>query len=285
MAQLLKGMEVANGMKAALIEEVDGLKAQGVVPQLAIVRLGERPDDLAYERGAIKRLEGVGVVCTVHTYPETIEQEALVTELKTLDADDTVDGILLFRPLPKHIDDSVVKYAVSPQKDVDASHPANLCKLFEGDKTGFAPCTPEGVIALLKHYKISLSGKKVTLIGRSLIVGKPLFMLLLQENATVTVCHTRTKDLAQECRNADIIIAAAGSAKMITQDFVKPGQIVIDVGMNVDKDGNLCGDVDFGTVEPIVDAITPVPGGTGSVTTSILAKHVITSAKRRLSNR
>lgn len=282
MAVLMKGSEVVNAMKERMLKDVEELRNKGIIPGLAIVRVGARPDDLSYERGAIKRCEGLGIACKVYEYPEAITQEALIEEIKKVNNDAAVHGILLFRPLPKHIDENEIKYVISHEKDADCLSPVNVAKVFEGDATGFAPCTPEAVVEILDHFGVNLSGKKVTIIGRSMVVGKPLSMLLLKKNATVTICHTKTKNLEATCKEAEILIAAAGKAKMVTDAFVSEGQIVVDVGINLDENGNLCGDVDFEKVEPLVASITPVPGGVGTVTTSVLAKHVIESAKRGL---
>lgn len=278
----MKGSEAVNAMKERMLKDVEELNKKGIIPGLAIVRVGSRPDDLSYERGAIKRCEGLGIKCRVFEYPESITQQALVDEIKKVNDDGSVHGILLFRPLPKHIDESVIKYIISHEKDADCFNPVNVAKVFEGDDTGFAPCTPEAVVEMLDHYGINVAGKKVTIIGRSLVVGKPLSMLLLKKHATVTICHTRTRNLEETCKQAEILIAAAGKAKMVTDAFVSNGQVVMDVGINMDENGNLCGDVDFEKVEPLVASITPVPGGVGTVTTSVLAKHVILAAKRGL---
>lgn len=278
MAMIMKGSEAVNSIKEKMLKEVAELASKGITPCLAIVRVGSRPDDLAYERGAIKRCEGVGIKCSIFEYAENITQDELIDEIQKINGDASIHGILLFRPLPKHIDENVIKYVISHDKDMDCFNPVNVAKVFEGDDTGFAPCTPEAVMEMLQHYGIEVSGKRVVIIGRSLVVGKPLSMLLLKKNATVTICHTKTKNLEETCRSAEILIAAAGKAKMVRSEFVSPGQIVIDVGINLDKDGNLCGDVDYDMVEKIVDKITPVPGGVGTVTTSVLAKHVIRAA-------
>lgn len=282
MALLMKGSEVVNAMKERMLKDVEELNGNGITPGLAIVRVGARPDDLSYERGAIKRCEGLGIKCRVFEYPETITQQALIDEIRKVNDDNGIHGILIFRPLPKHIDESVIKYVISHEKDADCLNPVNVAKVFEGDETGFAPCTPEAVVEMLDHFGINVAGKKVTIIGRSMVVGKPLSMLLLKKHATVTICHTRTKNLEETCKEAEILIAAAGKAKMVTGAFVSEGQVVVDVGINMDENGNLCGDVDFEKVEPLVASISPVPGGVGSVTTSVLAKHVIRSAKRGL---
>lgn len=278
MAEMIKGSEVVNSMKERMLKEVAELNSKGVTPCLAIVRLGARPDDASYEKGAIKKCESVGINYKIFEYEENISQDQLIKEIQRINWDVGIHGILLFRPLPKHIDEDVIKYVIGAQKDMDCFNPVNVAKVFEGDDTGFAPCTPEAVMEMLQHYGIDVSGKRVVIIGRSMVVGKPLSMLLLKKNATVTICHTKTKNLEETCKSAEILIAAAGKAKMITDKFVSPGQIVVDVGINLDKDGKLCGDVDYDNVEKIVDKITPVPGGVGPVTTSVLVNHVIRAA-------
>lgn len=282
MAIVMKGIDVVSSMKIQLTAEVAELRRKGVEPCLAIARLGARPDDLAYERGAVKRCEGIGIKCVVREYSEKISQDELIRNIDEMNNDSAIHGILLFRPLPGHIDENIIKYVISADKDVDCLNPINVAKVFEGDETGFAPCTPEAVMRMLDHYNVDVSGKKVVIIGRSLVVGKPLSMLLLKKNATVTICHTRTQELEATCRSAEILIAAAGKAKMVTERFTSQGQVVVDVGINLDRDSNLCGDVDYNAVEKIAGSVTPVPGGVGTVTTSVLAAHVIRAAGRLL---
>lgn len=279
MSIIMKGADVAKAMKEDLIKEVEELKEKGISPCLAIVRVGARPDDLAYERGAMKRMESTGIGCQVFELPEDISQEAFEEEFRKVNDDPQIHGILLFRPLPKHLDEEPVKAMINPWKDVDCMSPVNIAKVFSGDETGFAPCTPEAVMEMLDYYKIDLTGKKVTVVGRSMVVGKPLSMLLLKKNATITVCHTRTADLSGTCRDAEILVAAAGKAKMVTEDMVGEGAVVVDVGINVDEEGKMCGDVDYDNVEAKASYISPVPGGVGSVTSSVLAKHVVKGAK------
>jgi methylenetetrahydrofolate dehydrogenase (NADP+)/methenyltetrahydrofolate cyclohydrolase len=285
MAVLMKGSEVIASMKDTISRQAESLKTAGVTPCLAIVRLGARPDDLAYEKGAVKRCESLGVSCKVMEYDPAITQQQLVEELRKINGDPDIHGILIFRPLPAQIDDKAIRHEISPDKDVDCLSPANEAKVFEGDPSGFAPCTPEAVMRMLKHYGAELSGKRVTVVGRSLVVGKPLAMLLIKENATVTVCHTRTRDLEGVCRSAEILIAAAGKAKMIKASFVSEGQIVVDVGINMDENGNLCGDVDFDAAEKVAAYISPVPGGVGAVTSSVLAEHVVRAAAKLAAKR
>lgn len=284
MSELMKGAEVAKAMKATIIENVDKLKERGISPCLTIVRVGAREDDLAYERGAKKRMELTGIECRIVELPEEVSQQELEDTFKKVNEDDTVHGILLFRPLPAHLDEEPLKKMINPYKDVDCMSPVNMAKVFSGDETGHAPCTAEAVMEMLAHYGIDLTGKKVTIVGRSMVVGRPLSMLMLKKNATVTICHTKTKNLAKTCADAEVLIAAAGKAKMVTAEMVGEGAVVADVGINVDADGNLCGDVDFEEVEKKASYISPVPRGVGSVTTSVLAKHVVKSANLLLTN-
>ena len=284
MAVLLKGIEVVNGMKEELSNRVSDLRNKGQLPCLGIIRIGERPDDLSYERGAVKRCEGIGLECKVFSFPADISNDDFISEFKRINGDGTVHGILVFRPTPGHIDEEAVKNLINPEKDVDCMSPVNIAKVFAADETGYAPCTPRAVMELLRHFDIPLKGKRITVVGRSMVVGKPLSMLLLKEHATVTICHTRTIDLAGECKKAEILIAAAGVPKMIDASFVNKGAIVIDVGINVDENGNLCGDVDFESVEPIAGSVTPVPGGVGTVTTSVLAMHTIDACGKQKNN-
>jgi len=278
MSIIMKGFEVAAAMKEELLREVEKLAQKGIVPQLGIVRVGARPDDLAYERGAIKKMGGMGIRCKVIELPELIGQADFEKEFSAVDSNPDIHGILLFRPLPRQLDEQSVRNIINPKKDIDCMSPVNIAKVFSGDESGFAPCTSEAVMEVLAHYGIDLNGKRVTVVGRSMVVGKPLSMLLLKKNATVTICHTKTRDLEETCRNAEILVVAAGKAAMITADFVSENSVIVDVGINVDSDGKLCGDVDFDAVAPKAAYITPVPGGVGAVTSSVLAKHVVRAA-------
>lgn len=275
----MMGLEVAKAMKEALIQEVQILKEKGICPHLTIIRVGARPDDLAYERGARKRMELVGIECNVIELEETITQDEFEHVFDQVNQDEHVHGILLFQPLPAHLDAESVKAKIYPYKDVDCMCKENAAKIFMGDQTGHAPCTAEAVMEMLRHYEIPVAGKRVVILGRSLVIGKPLSMLMLEQNATVTICHSRTENLEAICREADILVAAVGKARMVKEKMVKEGAIVVDVGINVDESGNLCGDVDYAQVEAKASYISPVPKGVGSVTTSVLAKHVITAAK------
>lgn len=279
MAEVMLGVEVAKAMKTQIIEKVESWKEKGIIPNLTIIRVGAREDDLAYERGAKKRMELTGIDCKVLELPEDISQEKLEAEFQKVNEDPKVHGILLFRPLPKHLNEEPLRMMIDPYKDVDGMSPVNMAKVFSGDISGHAPCTAEAVMEMLDYYQINLTGKKVAIVGRSMVVGRPLSMLMLQKNATVTICHTRTKDLPGTLREAEVLVAAAGKAKMITEDMVGEGAVVADVGINVDEDGNLCGDVDYDAAEKKASYISPVPRGVGSVTTSVLAKHVVKSVE------
>ena len=281
MAKILRGAPVAAELTEELAGRVETLRVRGVVPTLAIVRVGERPDDLSYERGACKRAEKVGVVVKRFVLPEDCSQEELLATIDAVNKDDSIHGCLMFRPLPPTLDEAAACAALDAAKDVDGITPGSLFGVFANQSVGFPPCTAEAVIEMLIRSGIELTGANVTVVGRSLVIGKPVSMLLQARNATVTMCHTRTRDLAAVCRAAEILVVAAGHARTIGADCVVPGQTVIDVGINWDDAaGKLVGDVDFDAVEPIVDAITPVPGGVGSVTTAMLMKHVIEAAER-----
>ena len=281
MARQLLGKEVTAALNERIKADVATLNAKGVKPTLGIIRVGERPDDLSYERGATKRCETLGVEYKKYLLPADVSQEELLKVIDEVNKDENIHGVLMFRPLPKHIDQTLVENALCAEKDVDCQTDASLGGVFTGKKVGFPPCTPQACMEILDHYGIDCTGKKAVVIGRSLVVGKPAAMMLIKKNATVTVCHTRTVDMPSVTREADILVVAAGRAGVVGEDYVAPGQIVIDVGINVNEEGKLCGDVDYAAVEPIVDAITPVPGGVGSVTTSVLVGHVVEAAMRK----
>lgn len=278
----LGGKEVADKIMEDLRVKVSELKSKGVSPKLAILRVGAREDDLAYERGVLKRFETIDVEVEVTALDAGVSQEELDKAFDSINNDPKVHGILVFRPLPKPLSDEHMRRTIDPGKDVDFMDIRNMENVLAGVPGAAAPCTAEAVMALIKHYNIETKGKKVTVVGRSLVIGKPVALLLTTANATVTVCHTKTVDMEAECRNADIIVACCGVAKLINENYVKPGQIVIDVGMNVDENGKLCGDVDYEKVSGIAEAATPVPGGVGSITTAILLKHVVDNAERQV---
>lgn len=277
--EILKGLPVANAINEKLMEQVKSI--EGPLPHLAIIRVGERPDDCSYERGAVKKMDKVGVRCTTYTFDADIDNETFQAEFDKINENPDIDGILMLRPLPKQLDEKQIENKIDPRKDLDGISPLNLAKVYAGDESGYAPCTAEAVIEMLDYAGIDIKGKRVTVVGRSLVIGKPVSMLLMKHNATVTVCHTKTVDMAGTCKNAEILVAAAGSARMIKKEYVADGAVVIDVGINVDDEGNLCGDVDFDAISDIAAAATPVPGGVGSVTTSVLAKHLVKAAMAR----
>lgn len=280
MARLLKGAEVASALREQMTQQVEALNKQGVFPTLAIVRVGERQDDIAYENGATKRAETLGVAVEKFILSADVSQKELIDTIRRINSDESIHGALLLRPLPKHIDDETVRAALLPEKDVDGITDGSLAGVFIGTKRGFPPCTAQACMEILDHYKIEMAGRTAVVIGRSLVVGKPAAMMLLQRNATVTVCHTKTLDMPSVTRKADILIAAAGRTGMIGADYVAAGQTVLDVGINFTPEGAMVGDADFSAVEPIVAAITPVPGGVGAVTSTILIGHVIEAARR-----
>ena len=280
MAKILKGKEVIDSLNEELRERSKALEKEGVTPTLGIVRLGERPDDMAYERGALKRAENTGVSVQQFVFDQDMTQDELLDEIDKINNDDSIHGVLMFRPLPPQIDDETVRNALAPEKDVDGITDMSMAGVYAGSDTGFPPCTAEACIQILDYYDVDLKGKNVAVIGRSQVIGKPVAMMLIGKNATVTVCHTKTQDMADICQDKDIIIAAAGHQGTVTEDFLRPEQTVIDVAINFDDEGKICGDVDFPAAENIVDAITPVPGGVGTVTTSMLMKHVIEAAEK-----
>ncbi len=280
MAVLLKGAAVAAKLTESSAAKASQLKERGITPTLAIVRLGERGDDIAYERGAVKRCEQTGIVVKRHMMAVDTSQAELISLIEQLNSDNSVHGVLIMRPLPKHIDDAAVTAALSPAKDIDGITMGSMAALYSGSGDGFAPCTAQACIEILKFYGIPLEGKRAVVVGRSLVIGKPVSQLLLKENMTVTTCHSRSQGLPGICREADVIIAAAGKAQMITAQFVREGQTVLDVGIHDDGNGGLCGDVKTAEVSEKAEAITPVPGGVGAVTTSILASHVVAAAEK-----
>ena len=289
MAKRLLGKEVNEALVAALQTRTAALREKGVTPTLGIIRLGENPSDLSYEKGATKRAEEVGVAVKNYILPENASKEEVLAVIDEVNADASVHGVLMFRPLPKHLkaDQDEICNRLDPKKDVDSMTHMSNAGVFEGQDLGYAPCTPAACMEILDHYGIDCKGKNAVVIGRSLVVGKPAAMMLMAKNATVTVCHTRTVNTAEICKRADIIVTAAGVLNSLTKDFVREGQIVIDVSMNWNPEkitskgkGGMSGDCVFDEVEPIVEAITPVPGGVGAVTTSVLMKHVVEAAEK-----
>lgn len=279
MAVELKGAPVAKAIDERSRAGIETLLEKGVAPTLALVRVGAREDDITYENGAVKRCERVGVSYKKVTLPADISQEALLETIEDLNRDATVHGVLLFLPLPKRFDGDAVRAALSPEKDVDGVTDGSLAGVFTGSGKGFAPCTAQSCIEILDHYSYDCKGKRAVVVGRSLVVGKPVAMLLLGKNATVTVCHTKTSELPTVVRGAELVVTAAGKPKVVGGDCFSEGQTVVDVGINF-VDGVMCGDADFDAASQKVAAITPVPGGVGTVTTSVLVNHVVEAALR-----
>ena len=282
MAELWKGAPAASALTEQLIPRAQALRERGIVPTLAIIRVGERPEDLSYERGAMKRCEKVGIAVRQFLLTAVSSQADLMDVIEEVNRDQSIHGCLLFRPLPRHMDEQAACAALDPAKDVDGITPGSLAAVFSGSGAGYPPCTAQACLELLDHYGYELKGKRAVVVGRSLVIGKPASMLLLGRHATVTICHTRTADLPAECRRADVLVAAAGKAGAVSAQCLAPGQVVLDVGINVDENGNLVGDVDFAAAENTVEAITPVPGGVGAVNTSVLARHVIEAAEKAI---
>ena len=281
MAMLLKGAEVAKALTEELHAKTEELKKNGVEPCLAILRVGAREEDLAYERGALKCCEKVGVAVRQVVLPEDVTQEVLMENIHALGADEKVHGVLMFRPLPGHLDDEAARAALDPKKDMDGITDGSLAGVFTNTDLGYAPCTAQACMEILKYYNVPLSGKRAVVVGRSLVVGKPAAMMLDRENATVTLCNSRTRNLPEVCRQADIVVVAMGKMAAVGADCLRAGQTVVDVGIHVNEEGKLCGDVQFDAAEPVVDAITPVPGGVGTVTTSVLVGHVVQAACKK----
>jgi len=281
MAELLKGIDVVRAVSEELKLKADALKEAGITPCLCVIRAGNRDDDVAYLAGIEKRCGIIGIEVKNIVLDETATTGEAVAEIEKAGADSGIHGILIMRPMPKHIDDGAICKALDPKKDVDGITDLAMADVFAGRQGAFAPCTAEACIELLDYYKIDVRGKNVTVIGRSLVIGKPLALMLIKRDATITVCHTKTRDMREVCRRADIVVAAAGVPKMVDASYLCEGQTVIDVGINVDADGKLCGDVDFDSASDVVTAITPVPGGVGTVTSTILARHVIQAAESK----
>ena len=282
MAELLRGKPVADAICEKVRTEAEQLKDKGIIPTMGIIRVGEDEADLSYERGATKRCESVGIAVKKFVLPKDVSKEDFYAVIKEANEDPSIHGILMFRPVPKYLDNVMARESIAYEKDIDGCTDASLTGVFTNTPKGFAPCTAQAVIEIFDYYGIELKGKKVTIVGRSLVVGKPLAMLLLNRHATVTICHTRTEDIAAATRNADIVVCAAGRPEIFGKEYFSEGQAVADVGISWSEEkGKITGDVLFEEAEPIVAKITPVPGGVGSVTTSVLVANLVTAAKRQ----
>jgi methylenetetrahydrofolate dehydrogenase (NADP+)/methenyltetrahydrofolate cyclohydrolase len=275
---IYKGKPVATAIGRSTLQAVEQLKERGIVAGLAIVRVGENEGDISYERSATKRCENLGINVRKLTFSKEITEKELLEEIKKVNENSTMHGCLILRPLPEHIDDNLVRNALHPQKDVDGITDGSLATVFSGSGKGFAPCTAEACIEVLDYYGIKAEGKNAVVLGRSLVIGKPVAMMLLRKNATVTICHTKTENLSKICRNADILVVAAGKQGLVTKEFFNEKQVVLDVGIHVGAEGKIVGDVDFPAAEAMAFAATPVPGGVGAVTTAVLASHVVEAA-------
>ena len=280
MAKLIDGKVISAAVKDEVAKETAALKEKGIIPGLAVIIVGEDPASKVYVANKEKACAQLGMASVKYALPENTTQEELLELINKLNNDSAINGILCQLPLPRHLDEEQVINAISPHKDVDAFHPQNVGKIVTGDYD-FLPCTPAGIMEMLKYEGIDITGKECVVIGRSNIVGKPMSMLLLHKNGTVTICHSKTRNLAEVCRRADILVAAVGKANFVTADMVKDGAVVIDVGINRMPDGKLCGDVDFAAVEPKASYITPVPGGVGPMTIATLMKNTLTAAKKQ----
>lgn len=280
MAAILKGAPVVAAMNEANAARCAALSEKGIIPTLAVVRVGAREDDLSYERGVMTRCGKVGVAVRQFLLPADASQDELLDVIQKINADASIHGCLLFRPLPKQFDDRTIRAALNPKKDIDGITDGSLAGVFTNTAIGYPPCTAQACLEILKYYQIPLSGKRAVVVGRSLVVGKPAAMMLDRENATVTMCNSRTQDLPALCREADVVVVAMGRMGAIGGDALREGQVVVDVGIHVNEEGKLCGDVRFSEAEPLVDAITPVPGGVGTVTTSVLVGHVVDAAEK-----
>lgn len=282
MATILKGAPVVAAMNEANAARCAALKARGVTPTLAVVRVGARPDDLSYEKGVLTRCGKVGVEVKQFLLPEDAAQEQLLEVIAQVNADPAIHGCLLFRPLPKQFDDRTIRAALAPEKDIDGITDGSLAGVFTNSAIGYPPCTAQACLEILKYYQVPLSGKRAVVVGRSLVVGKPAAMMLDRENATVTLCNSRTQNLPALCQEADVVVVAMGKQGAIGGEHLRAGQVVVDVGIHVNGEGRLCGDVRFDEAEPLVEAVTPVPGGVGTVTTSVLVGHVVEAAEKAL---
>lgn len=279
---LLKGKPVAEKIKNEILDAVSERRNSGRdLPKLAILRVGSRPDDIAYETRVLKNCAELGILSETVEVDNNINMVDFLKTLNELNDNPKIHGILVFRPLPEQLDEDIVCRTINPTKDIDCMSPVNAAKIFSGDKSGIPPCTPEAVIEILKYYQYDLKGKNVAIVNRSMVLGKPLSMLFLNENATVTICHSKTKDLAYVTSNADIVVTGTGKAKFFSRNFFSKDSVIVDVGINLDQENKLCGDVDFDAVSESVAAISPVPGGVGTVTSMILLNHVIKAMRQQ----
>lgn len=282
MTTIMKGKDVAIDLKEKIKNGVLELNKKGKNTTCGFIRVGYSSASIGYENAAVKVLSSLGIECVKFHFDENITEKDFIEELKKIGNDDNIDGFLLLRPLPKQIDDDLVGMTINPKKDIDGVSPYNIGEVFYPKEDSFIPCTAAAVMKMIEFYNLDLTGKTAVVLGRSNVIGKPVAMLLLSKNATVTICHSKTKDLQKVCKNADILVSAIGKAHFVTKDFVKEGAIVIDVGTNYDENGKVTGDVDFESVSEIASFINPVPGGIGSITTSVLAEKCLIAARKKV---
>lgn len=279
LAYIIKGKEASDNLKSEIKKDIADMSTKGYQPKLVIVRVGEKPDDISYEKSLIKNCDNLGIDCEVIQVADTVQTEEVVDIIKKLNDDKKVSGVLVFRPMPKHIDLDTISNTLSPVKDVDCMTPLNLEKIFEGDFSGYSPGTPQAAMEMLNHAGVELEGKHAVIINRTMVLGKPLAMMMLAKNATVTICHSKTANLKELTKQADIVVSALGKSKMITKDYLSEKSICVDVGVSLDSEGKLSGDLDYENLVDYVSMITPTPGGTGAVTTTILLSNVVKAAK------
>lgn len=281
MTEILRGKPVAEELKEQIKQRVEQLKENGKTPKLAVLRVGANPNDLSYEKGILKNCANLGIETEVYEQDESIDTEGLLAEMEKLNQDDAVHGILMFRPLPKHLDEKQLQEAIDPEKDVDCMHPYNLAKVFASDDSGMEPATPRSAMEILRHYEIPLKGKRVVIINRSMVLGRPLAMMMLKEHASPMICHSKTENLPELTRAADVVVLAAGRAKSFGAEYFNEDSVIIDVGVSMADDGKMAGDADYEPLSETVKAITPVPGGVGSMTTTLLLNQVVKACERK----
>lgn len=278
---LLKGNIVAEKIQISVRQKVDELSQENIIPKLAIIRVGNKADDIWYQNSILKKCKGMGISAHIYEFEDNISNSEFINTFNLINSNEEIDGILLLRPIPSHLDEEYIKENIDQRKDIDGIGYKNMAKLYANSNIYIPPCTSDAVIEILDYYGINVSGKRIVVLGRSLVIGRPLSLQLLHKNATVVLCHSKTNDIKELCKSSDIIVSCIGKAKFLNEEYVLPNSIVIDVGINEDENGNLCGDVDFALVSEVVQSITPVPGGIGLITSTILCRNVVNSCLTR----